>query len=166
VKTDRKQETKKVVKNMKSDSGFSLLEMMVTIGIVAIVGTVVVPSFIGKMPGKRLESAAGDVSAAIRAARLTAVKENTPAVVQLDVDTESYSVTVPGRAVKRGEMPAGVDLKSVFLSQQTTPVVDGLVTFDSRGFPTPPVDVVLQDTRGATRTIEVNLTGSSRIVRD
>ena len=151
---------------MKSDSGFSMLELMVTIGIVAILGTVAVPAFIGRMPGKQLESAAGEVNTAFKVARLTAVKENTPCLLQLDVDSESYTITVQGGLVKHGKLPAGVDLKSVFLSQQTTPVAGGLITFDSRGFPTPAVDVVLENMRGASWTVEVNLTGSSRIVKN
>ena len=140
-----------------------MLEMMVVIGIMAILGTVVVPAFIGRLPGKQLESAAADVNTAFKVARLTAAKENTPCLLQLDVDAEAYTITIPGRLVKHGELPAGVDLKSVFQANQTTPVVDGLITFDSRGFPTLAADVVLEDMRGTAWTIEVNLTGSSRI---
>ena len=157
---------KKKIGNMKADAGFSLLEMMVVIGIVVILGTLVVPSFTGRMPGKRLESAAGEVNTAFKVARLTAVKENTPSLLELDVDAESYTITASGRLISHGNLPAGIDLKSVFLSKQTTPVAGGLITFDSRGFPTPAVDVVLENTRGTAWTVEVNLTGSSRIVKN
>jgi prepilin-type N-terminal cleavage/methylation domain-containing protein len=150
---------------MNKESGLTLMELMVVIGILGIISAIVVPSFIGWLPARRLESAASDVNTAIRVARLSAVKENTFAVLQFDVNEESYSVTVSGRTVKRGKMPAGVDLANVFLSNQTTPALGGLITFDSRGFPTPPVDVVLQNTTGTTWTIQVNLTGSSRLNR-
>ncbi len=150
---------------MNEESGFSLMEVMVVIAIVAIISVIAIPSFIGRLPARRMESAASDVNTAIRVARLSAVKENTSAVLQFDVDDESYSITVSGRTVKSGKMPAGVDLTDVFLSNQTTPAPDGEITFDSRGFPTPPVDVVLQNTTGTTWTIQVNLTGSSRLIR-
>ena len=152
---------------MNEESGFTLIELMVVIAIVAVLAGIAMPSFIGRLPARRLEAAASDVNAAIQVARLSAVKENTSATLQFDVDDESYSitVTVSGRLVKSGKMPAGVDLEDVFLSNTTNPAFGGLITFDSRGFPTPPVDVVLQNTTGTTWTIQVNLTGSSRLIR-
>lgn len=143
------------------------MELMVVIGIIAIISVIAVPSFISRLPARRMEAAASEVKMAIQVARLSAVKENTPAILQLDVNNESYSITIPvtGRTVKRGNMPAGVDLKDVFLSGQTNPALGGLITFDSRGFPTPPVDVVLQNSTGTTWTIQINMTGSSRLSR-
>jgi hypothetical protein len=93
------------------------------------------------------------------------VKENTSATLQLNVNAESYSVTVAGRTVKRGNLPPGVDLRDVFLSNQTVPAPGGTIVFDSRGLPNPVVDVFLENTAGTTWTIQVNLTGSSRIIR-
>jgi len=150
---------------MNEESGFTLIELMVVIGIVAVLTAIAVPSFIGRLPARRLESAANDVNSAIRVARLSAVKKNTSAILQFDVDDESYLITVAGSTVKSGKMPAGVDLQDVFLSNQSTPAPGGLIMFDSRGFATPPVDIVLQNTAGTTRTIQVNLTGGSRIIK-
>jgi len=153
---------------MKTDSGFTIMELMVVIGIIAITAVIAVPSFISRLPARRMEAAASEVKMAIQVARLSAVKENTSAILQLDVNNESYSITIPatGRTVKRGNMPAGVDLKDVFQSNTTTPAFGGLITFDSRGFPTPPVDVVFfQNSTGTTWTIQVNMTGSSRLSR-
>ena len=101
---------------MKTDSGFTLMELMVVIAIVGILCGIAIPSYLGRLPARRMESAAGEINTAIRVARLSAVKENTSAILIFDVDDESYSITVPGRTVKRGNMPAGVDLKDVFLS--------------------------------------------------
>jgi prepilin-type N-terminal cleavage/methylation domain-containing protein len=151
---------------MKTDSGFTIMELMVVIAIIAITAVIAVPSFISRLPARRMEAAASEVKMAIQLARLSAVKDNTSAVLQLDVNDESYSVTVSGTTVKRGNMPAGVDLKDVFQSNTTTPAFGGLITFDSRGFPTPPVDVVFfQNSTGTTWTIQVNMTGSSRLSR-
>jgi len=147
-------------------SGFTIMELMVVIGIIAVLAAIAVPSFIGWLPARRLEAAAIDVNTAIRVARLSAVKKNTSAILQFDVNDEGYVITAAGRSVKRGTMPAGVDLKDVLLSNQSTPAPGGLIMFDSRGFPAPPVDIVVQNTSGATRTIQVNLTGGSRIIRD
>ena len=150
---------------MNDESGFTLMELMVVIAIVAIISALAVPSFLGWLPARRLESAASDVNTAIRVAKLSAVKENTSAILQFDVNDESYFITVAGRTVRRGKMPAGVDLQDVFLSNQTTPAPGGSIVFDSRGLSTPPVDIVLQNTSGTIRKIQVNLTGSSRIIK-
>ena len=148
---------------MNEESGFTLLELMVVIGIIAIAAAFAMPSFIGRLPAKRMESAASGVKGAFQVARISAIKENTFAILQFDLNDGSYSVRVSGRLVTHGKMPAGVDLKKVL--NQTTSASVNTVTFNSRGFPTPPVDVFLQNTAGATWTIQVNMTGGSRIIR-
>jgi len=148
---------------MNKESGFTLLELMVVIGIIAIAAGLAMPSFIGRLPAKRMESAASGVKAAFQVARMSAIKENTSATLQFDLNDESYSVRVAGRLITHGKMPAGVDLEKV-LNQTTSASVD-MITFNSRGFPTPPADVFLQNTAGATWTIQVNMTGGSRIIR-
>ena len=148
---------------MNQESGFTLLELMVVIGIIGVLSAIAVPSYISWLPARRLEAAASDVNTAIQVARLSAVKKNTSAILQFDVNDESYVITVAGDSVKHGKMPHGVDLKDVLLSNQSTPAPGGVILFDSRGFPAPPVDIVVQNTSGTTRTIQVNLTGSSRI---
>jgi prepilin-type N-terminal cleavage/methylation domain-containing protein len=144
-------------------SGYTILELMVVIGIIAIASAVALPSFFGRLPAKRMESAAGNVSAAFQIARLSAIKENTPAILQFDFADGSYTVRVAGRLVKHEKLPAGVVLEKI-LNQATGVSVD-MITFNGRGFPTPPVDVFLQNTAGTTWTIQVNMTGGSRIIR-
>ena len=148
---------------MRNDSGFTLFELMVVIGIIAITATIAIPTFIGRLPAKRMESAASSVKAAFQVARLSAIKENTSAILQFDLNDESYSIRVSGRLIKHEKLPAGVDLEKV-LNQTTSASVD-MISFNSRGFPTPPVDVFLQNTAGAIWTIQVNMTGSSRVIR-
>lgn len=149
---------------MSEKSGFTLMELMVIIAIIAIIFALALPAFIGWLPAKRMESAASEVNAAFQVTRLSAIKENTSAILKFDLDDESYSVRVSGRLVKHGKMPAGVVLEKV-LNQTTSASVD-MITFNSRGFPSPPVDVFLQNETGTmTWTIQVNMTGGSRIIR-
>jgi len=141
---------------IKKEIGFTLFEMMMVISVIAVFTAMMTPYFISWMQTRRLESATGDINAVIRVARLNAVKRNTTAVLQFDVDEDSYFITVGGAVFKQGRMPVGVDLKDVSPGET--------IVFDSRGFPTPPVDIVLQQgTSGAIRTIQVNLTGGTRI---
>jgi type IV fimbrial biogenesis protein FimT len=46
---------------MKKKNGYTILELMVTIGIIAILTAMAIPSFINWLQGYRLRSAANDV---------------------------------------------------------------------------------------------------------
>jgi len=60
----------------KRQSGFTLIEMMVVIGIFAIVSAIAIPNFISWLPGMRLNGAARQVMGDLMAARMNAVKQN------------------------------------------------------------------------------------------
>ena len=164
------------MKRMQMQTGFTTLELMVVIGIVAILVTLAVPNFFGRLPGKRLESAAGDINAALQTARLAAVRENTCAVIEFSSSNNNYRIfvdnggTPPANtpanacnktrdtgepAVKAGKLPPGVDLVS-----------DALIKFDSRGFPDSEASISLRIESGSTWTVKLNITGSTRINRD
>ena len=58
------------------DSGFTLIEMMMVIAIVAIMSAVAIPAFMSMLPGMRLNGAARQVMTDLMAARMDAVKQN------------------------------------------------------------------------------------------
>lgn len=159
---------------MQKQAGFSLMELMVVIAILAILAAIAIPNFFGRMPVKRLESAVGDVQAALQRARLAAIKENTCVVIEFSSTSDNYRIYVdngganPGNAcnktqdaaeptIKDGEFPAGVDLVSA------TP--QSSIRFDSRGFPDNSAIISLKNASGPPWTVELNITGSSRINR-
>jgi prepilin-type N-terminal cleavage/methylation domain-containing protein len=150
---------------MQKQAGFSLIEMIVVIAIMAIIMTIAIPNFFGWGPEKRLEGAASDIQGALHTARLGALKENSTAAVDFDIDDESYTVTVNGRTVRTGQMPAGVDLFSVTDLGTVTPT--STVGFDSRGLANPSVDIRVNGNGTSTpRRIRLNLSGSSKIFRE
>lgn len=61
---------------MRKERGFTLIELMVTIAIAAILLSVAVPSFINLVVGSRLTTQANDLVAGVYAARSEAVKRN------------------------------------------------------------------------------------------
>jgi type IV fimbrial biogenesis protein FimT len=148
---------------MGNKSGFSTLEMVVVIAIIAVVAAFSSPNFFSWMPAKRLQSAASDVQSALQMARLEAVKQNTNAVVAFNLADESYTITVGGGTIRSRQLPAGVDLKAVYQAGTTTDVTPCEVRFDSRGLPNPAIEVRLENTANTEWTIRLSLSGSSRI---
>jgi len=159
---------------MQKQTGFSLMELMVVIAIFAILLSIAIPNFIGKMPARRLESAAGEVNAALQRARLAAVKENTCVVIEFSSSSDNYRIYTdngganPDNAcnktqdvneptIKARNLPAGVDLISA------TP--QSIIRFDGRGFPDSSAIISLKNAAGPTWTVTLNVTGSSRINR-
>ncbi len=57
----------------KGESGFTLIKLMVTIVVFAILATIAIPSFMSLLPGMRLNGAAMQVMGDLMAARMNAV---------------------------------------------------------------------------------------------
>ena len=60
----------------KRESGFTLLEAMATVGILAVMTMIAIPTFMSMMPGMRLNGAARQVMGDLMGARMNAVKQN------------------------------------------------------------------------------------------
>jgi len=60
----------------KRQSGFTLIEMMIVIGVLTIMASIAIPSFMSLLPGMRLNGAARQVMGDLMAARMKAVKQN------------------------------------------------------------------------------------------
>jgi Tfp pilus assembly protein FimT len=96
---------------LRKNAGFSLTELMVIIGIIALMCGIAMPSIIGVLPKYRLGSAARDILGTFEFARLTAVKRNAVTLVTLDYANELVRITVGADTVRTIRMPAGIDLK-------------------------------------------------------
>ena len=126
---------------MKKNTGLTLIEVMVTIGIIAIMSAIAIPNIISYLPKHRLNSGARDVYSAMQYARLMAVKEKTPVSINFNTGTESFTVFSDANTngandggdtvLKTGNMPPDVDMTN-------TTQFTGLVTwcsFNARGLP-------------------------------
>jgi prepilin-type N-terminal cleavage/methylation domain-containing protein len=162
------------MKRMQKQAGFTAIEMMVVIGIFAVLLSIALPNFLGRMPARRLESAAGDIQAALQRARLAAIKENACVIIEFNTGSDNYRIFVdnggsnPANAcnktqdagestLKTGNFPAGVDLVSA--APQSS------IKFDSRGFPDNGTVLSLKNASSPTWTVTLTITGSSRINR-
>ncbi|MCP4717100.1 MAG: prepilin-type N-terminal cleavage/methylation domain-containing protein [Deltaproteobacteria bacterium] len=73
-------------------NGFSLVELMVVVAVLAIMGAVAVPNFVTGMSNYRMKRAASDLAARIRQARATAVKEHRDVPVRFIVNNNRYFI--------------------------------------------------------------------------
>ncbi len=77
-------------KIMRKESGFTLIELMVTIAIVLIMASIAVPSFLSWLPKQRLRTAVTDLVADIQSIKLRAIKENRNWAIVFNTATDRY----------------------------------------------------------------------------
>lgn len=164
---------------MKDKNGFTLLEIMIVIAIVAIISAVAVPGYLTWIPKNRLGSASRDVLSAMQKARLRAIKENTTVAVLFDPDADGnlegdYVAFVDDgsgggtagnwvadggeQTFVNGQMPEGVQMTaSTFNSPNHR------TRFNGRGLPGTIGTLTLTNSQSDTRQITLNIVGYSRI---
>ena len=167
---------------MQKSSGFTLMELLVTIAIIAVVSAIAVPNFMSWLPKYRLGNASREVLSILKKTRVRAVKDNLLCAVQFNVGNESYTAIeddgagtadtdgdgIPdGRGdrifqasetvIAAGSLLAGINIVS------TTGLTGGRVVFDTQGVASESGDILLRNDRGDSRTIVIELAGSSRI---
>jgi type IV fimbrial biogenesis protein FimT len=149
---------------MRGHKGYSLVEVMVVMGIIALLVGLAIPNLFKWGPKQRLLSAASDVQGAINLARMAAIKENIPVVILFNTPAHSFTVFVdsdgdqmkdPGeRMLRTAGFATDIDVTTGFSGNK--------VSFDGRGMASAAADVTLQHASVGTRTIQVTVTGSSR----
>jgi type IV fimbrial biogenesis protein FimT len=155
---------------MHRHSGFTLIELMTIIGIIAILFTIAIPNYIGWLPKYRLGSAARDLLSAMQYGRLTAVKNNADVQVKFYPDQDNYRVFADYNGnqdqdageptIRSGQMPKGVYLKE-------TNFAGNAFYFDGRGLASGSGGTISLENNLKNQTqIRVNRTGNSRILVD
>lgn len=161
---------------MKKKNGFTVMELMVTLGIIAILTAMAVPSYISWLPGYRLRSAANDVHAAIQMARLRAVKENGNTVISYTEGRGgNYRVFVDNnnnqtydsndKFVLYGEVPGDVTLSTQINGGWTLTIFDarGILERDAGNNPIGQGNVILSSNTAGSKSISITFTGNIRI---
>lgn len=161
---------------MRKDSGFSLMELMTAIAILAILAAIAIPNYIGWLPNYRLRSAARDVFSNFQKAKMEAVKRNAPVVLAFNPDpANSYVMFIDDGAgaaacnftldvgeVQLGtyNMPNSVTLNSATFTGGTQEA-----GFNGRGLPinSRTGNVVFQNTNGRSYTVTLSIAGGIRL---
>jgi len=137
---------------MQKTSGFTLMELMITIAIVAILSAIVVPNMIGWMPKFRLGSESRDMLSNILKTRQQAIKDNTIYSILFDVGAERYTIwnddgegtpdAAPADGIPDGRNDGIFDATERLLLQKSLPgginiistsLPGNLVVFDTQG---------------------------------
>ena len=157
---------------MRSERGYSLIEVLITLGLIGVVTAISVPVFMESNARSNLWQGAEQVGAAIRQARFRAISTNTPFRVAFDCpsDNQVRMLIMTGDPLVDDdggrcgetlegdsgilEMPTGVAFN---VDAVTSLQVNGRGVFSANGGAIPLVITLTQG--GATRTLTVSGTG-------
>jgi prepilin-type N-terminal cleavage/methylation domain-containing protein len=145
---------------MRKQSGFTLMEMMVVIAIIAIVSAFTVPNMIAWRNNAQLSAGVRQIYSDLQGARKLAIKSNSMTFVIFDVGADTYSVAGRVRT-----LPPGLIIDSAVF----TAAGDNIASFNGQGFDRDFLDannsgaVTISWNGSRFRTIAVSSGGSIRI---
>lgn len=114
---------------MHNKKGFSLFELMIVIGIIAILSAITVPNLISWYRNQGLKNAVVELQSNLHLAKMAAVKQNQNCSVNINTAAGSYASTCMNKIVSLGTYSGGV----VFRGPVGNEAISGVVTFNSRG---------------------------------
>ncbi len=158
---------------MKTKAGFSVVELLVVLAIIATLAMITIPGFLAYIPDYRLNAAAQELLGDIQMAKLRAVKKGVVVSVGINAATDTYTIFVDDgvganygngaidageQTIKTGTMPTGVDITG-------TTFTANAVQFNGRGLPyTWNIGQInMQNRKNHTKTIVVTMAGSASV---
>ena len=109
---------------MQNKKGFSLIELMIVIAIIAILSAITVPNLISWYRNQGLKNAVVELQSNLHLAKMTAIRQNRNCSVNINTGSGSYNIPDIGKTVSLGTYSGGVEFGEVTSS---------VVTFNSRG---------------------------------
>lgn len=106
--------------------GFTLIELMVVLAVLALLLTVAVPFFPKALPGAEIKGAARELAAGLRTARSRAITLNREVGFTLDVEGRRFAVNEVGEA---RELPPDVEISFVTARSELLDETTGVIRF-------------------------------------
>jgi Tfp pilus assembly protein FimT len=114
---------------MQKRSGFTLMQLVLVMVLLAIVTAAGVPNFLSWLPKYRLKSAARDLYSNLQLAKMSAVRANKKCKVQYYKNPDRYSVDLLNKTIRLSDYGSGIRFQGP--NNQTFGVP--AITFNSRG---------------------------------
>ncbi|MCG5513293.1 GspH/FimT family pseudopilin [Ectothiorhodospira shaposhnikovii] len=155
---------------MNRANGFTLVELMVTLAVAAILATVAVPGFTQMIQSNRVTTQTNELVSAFALARSEAIKRGGQVSV-----TATGNNFATGWCVHLGANCTGTDILRQFPAMKNmtvTPNNQAAIRFDGRGAKTEPAGVISLEIKpqgcpsgkaGMRRTLEIHNTGRSSV---
>lgn len=140
----------------QKNQGYFLMDVLVSLGIIALLTTISIPYLKKYQPNLKLNAAARDLTADLRYAQQLTVTEQTVHSVIFDLDDDSYQIFRLGdltTVVKEVSFDADVNF------QQVTDLTDNQVVFNFYGGVSESGQIILINTNNKTATINIKPSG-------
>jgi prepilin-type N-terminal cleavage/methylation domain-containing protein len=147
---------------IRSEKGFSMMELMIVITLIGVLSAIALPSFIDYRRNLDYRTTARNVANLLQLAKSQAIKEN---LEQRVVITQAgYGIQAGDKAYSAGFPTSPTNFSLIPSSVVTTPITT--IQFTPRGTASVPGFVDIKDTTGQIRfTVTVNSIGRISITR-
>lgn len=150
---------------MRSEQGYSLTELIVVIGLIAVITAIAVPAFNRYSANANLRTAARDVASDLFTMRERAAAENRQFMVQFSVGGNSYTLN---QGTSSGAPWTSIQTKSLTavasdIRMTNVTFTNQLVAFSTRGNSLQAGSISLTNKNNSIATITVNFAGRTHV---